>query len=306
MNHPVVLSVLLGITIMAGTGNVAAGTEHPFAAVGGSLQSSGRDTPAPDSLAAQIARSILAIQTAAELRMRHHLVAVRAGESFLPLLAGLLLAFIYGVIHVLGPGHGKFVVMSFFLSREARWWRGLVMAVQIAVTHVASALVLMAMADVTARVALGGSGDVLRGVKLASYGATALIGLGMLIGVVRRARQAQGPSGAETCCHTHGVAQQGIASVAVGLLPCTGAALIMLYAVANDILWSGIAMVMAIAIGMTVTMTTLGMVAMFARNAFLGRWREHPQGRGRAAVAIECAGALVILGVSLALLVVSL
>jgi nickel/cobalt transporter (NicO) family protein len=302
----ILISLILGITIVAGTATSVVGADHPFAMIGTEPDSQPKEMQPRDSLSAWVTKSILAVQTAAELRMRHHLVAVQEGESFLQFLAGLLVAFVYGVIHVLGPGHGKFVVMSYFLSREARWWRGLVMGLQIAVTHVASALVLMAMADVTARVALGGSGDGLRSVKLVSYGVTSLIGLGILVSAVRRARQGRHLDTIDACCHQHGGAQQGIASVAVGLLPCTGAALIMLYAMANDILWAGIAMVSAIAVGMTVTMTTLGIAGMSARAALLRRWREHPQGRGRATVVIECASALVILGVSLALLAANL
>lgn len=54
--------------------------------------------------------------------------AIKQGESALPLLVGLLLAFGYGVVHALGPGHGKLVVATYFLSHDAQIGRGLVMA----------------------------------------------------------------------------------------------------------------------------------------------------------------------------------
>ena len=115
--------------------------------------------------------------------------AIRDGETSLPLLIGLALAFAYGVVHALGPGHGKLVVVSYFLAREARIARGLLMGLQIAVCHVLSALVVVALADLVLRQAFGGPPAEVAGVRLVSYGLIAAIGLVMLAQAVRRSRQ---------------------------------------------------------------------------------------------------------------------
>jgi nickel/cobalt exporter len=40
-------------------------------------------------------------------------------------LAGiLLLSFAWGVLHAVGPGHGKMVVASYFVARRERWVKG--------------------------------------------------------------------------------------------------------------------------------------------------------------------------------------
>jgi len=47
--------------------------------------------------------------------------------SFSTVLLILLIAFIYGVIHAIGPGHGKFVVFSYFLSDDADIKKGVLL-----------------------------------------------------------------------------------------------------------------------------------------------------------------------------------
>ena len=96
--------------------------------------------------------------------------AIRDGDTSVPLLIGVGLAFLYGVIHALGPGHGKLVVASYFLARDARIMRGLLMGLQIAVCHVLSAMVVVAAADLLLRQAFGGAPAEVAGVRLASYG----------------------------------------------------------------------------------------------------------------------------------------
>ena len=105
-----------------------------------------------------------------------HMRAIRDGDTSAPLMIGTLLAFAYGVLHALGPGHGKVFVVSYFLSRDAQIMRGLLMGLQIAAFHVLSATVVVALADLVLRQAFGSAPGEIAGVRLASYGLIALIG----------------------------------------------------------------------------------------------------------------------------------
>jgi ABC-type nickel/cobalt efflux system permease component RcnA len=117
------------------------------------------------------------------------------------LLIGVLLAFAYGVLHTLGPGHGKVVVASYFLSRDAQLMRGFLMGLQIAVFHVLSAAVTVALADLVLRQAFGSAPAEVAGVRLASYGLIALIGCSMLVQAVRRSRlRHAGIAVVDECC----------------------------------------------------------------------------------------------------------
>jgi nickel/cobalt exporter len=268
---------------------------------------------------AAVGRALLTFQRETNRLIGQHMKAIRDGHTSVPLLIGMALAFAYGVVHALGPGHGKLVVVSYFLAREARIGRGLLMGLQIAVCHVLSAMVVVALADLLLRQAFGGAPAEVTGVRLASYGLIALIGLFMLTQAVRRSRlrragialddaccgHAHGPSHADHGHHAQGdvrdKAQQGALSIGVGLVPCTGAVLILLYAMANDILYAGMLLVAAIAVGMALTMGGLGILSVVARRAVAGRVAASTGGEGQFAAAMDYAGALAIMAIGGAL-----
>jgi nickel/cobalt transporter (NicO) family protein len=79
----------------------------------------------------------------------------------------------------------------------------------------------------------------------------------------------------------------------VGLVPCTGAVLILLYAIANDILFAGVLLVVAIA-GMAITMSMLGILSVVVRRAVARHVKANGNGSGRLTVAMDYAGALAI------------
>ena len=94
-------------------------------------------------------------QRRANAEVSFHMNAIERGEDFGAFLLALAVAFAYGAVHALGPGHGKFVVVSYFLGREARVMRGVVMAVQIAIVHVIAAIVIVWLADLVLRGSFG-------------------------------------------------------------------------------------------------------------------------------------------------------
>jgi ABC-type nickel/cobalt efflux system permease component RcnA len=256
-----------------------------------------------------VGRALLTFQREANRMIARHMRAIRAGETPVPLLIGIALAFAYGVVHALGPGHGKVVVVSYFLSRDARITRGFLMGLQIAACHVLSATVVVALADLLLRQAFGGAPAEVAGVRLASYGLIALIGVAMTGQALRRSYlRRRGVEVRDACCgHGHAghgrPVEQGALSLGVGLVPCTGAVLILLYALANDILFAGALLVVAIAAGMALTMGALGVLSIVARNAVAARVAGGGRDHGRTlAVVSDYGGALLITLIGAALL----
>jgi ABC-type nickel/cobalt efflux system permease component RcnA len=233
--------------------------------------------------------------------------AIRDGESSAALLVGMAMAFLYGVFHALGPGHGKFVVASYFLSREARIWRGFLMGVQIALTHVVSAVALLWLADISLRHVLGGPAADFKPLKLLSYSATGAVGVLLFVRAARRTEPIQGHHHPRETGQGHrGGWVQALASVGVGLIPCTGALLVMLYAVANEMIPTGMVLILAIAAGMAITMSGLGVLTILARHRVLG-WAESSDRRpSRTRWVLEIGGAVVLTVFSSLLLIGSL
>ena len=304
-----------GVLILAGLAlllwlDVAAVRADPFTGRQPESPAAAPPVERAQGLVAVVGRALLTFQRETSRMMAEHMRAIRDGETSAPLLIGLLLAFAYGVVHALGPGHGKVVVVSYFLSRDAQIVRGFLMGLQIAIFHVLSAAVMVALADLVLRQALGSAPGEVAGVRLASYGLIALIGCSMLVQAVQRSRlRRAGITVVDECCghghaHRHGPsgtgpgagegARQGALSLGVGLVPCTGAVLILLYAMANDILFAGVVLVVAIAAGMAITMGALGVLSIVARNAVAARVDAGRIGPGRLAIAMDYAGALAI------------
>lgn len=269
-------------------------------------------SPATSGWYAEFWRLIKNLQREASRQIGRHMYAIAKGESPTALWVGMGLAFLYGVLHTLGPGHGKMVVASYFLAHDARVARGLWMGLKIAITHVVSAVALVWLADITFRKMLGGSPAEVRWVQLASYASIAAIGIWMFYRAVRRSfGNANGGHGHESCAHDHGLAsshgherdarharrQQSLLAVTAGLAPCTGALLIMLYALANDIVLSGVLLVACISAGMALTVAAIGIFCILARQAALAAVTRESRPRRWVATGLEYLGAVAITGI---------
>jgi ABC-type nickel/cobalt efflux system permease component RcnA len=221
-----------------------------------------------------------------------HMRALETGNSFAAFFLGLGVAFLYGMVHALGPGHGKFVIMSYFMGREVYVLRGLVMAIQMAVVHVIAAVVIVWVADILLKTSLGiGLADV-PGIRAGSFLIIAAIGVYMLYQAVRG-------SGGHTHTHTHThdhnhhhhhhghshdhphdashATEGGLVALAVGMVPCPGAVLVMLYAIANDMIYPGFLLVAAMSAGIGLTIAILGVATILLRQ-FATRFIENSGG----------------------------
>ena len=223
-------------------------------------------------------------QRRANAEIASHMNAIERGGDLGAFFLALAIAFVYGMVHAFGPGHGKFVIVSYFLGREVRVMRGVVMAVQVAVFHVIAAVAVVWLADVVLRSGFGIGLSEVPGVRAASFLIIVGIGVYMLYRAVRAsmtpaARRApghgldhghgHGHGHAHAHGHAHGLGgnvEGGFLALAAGMVPCPGAVLIMLYAVANDMIYPGFLLVASMSLGIGLSICTLGVGAILVRQ----------------------------------------
>jgi nickel/cobalt transporter (NicO) family protein len=76
------------------------------------------------------------------LKIKSLFESIKDEKNPLTYLMLLVFAYIYGVIHALGPGHGKTLVASYFLSNERSYYKALFISLAIGVVHTFSAFLL--------------------------------------------------------------------------------------------------------------------------------------------------------------------
>jgi ABC-type nickel/cobalt efflux system permease component RcnA len=74
--------------------------------------------------------------------LEKNLQDIKQNNSFDSYLWLLLFSFVYGIIHALGPGHGKTLIGSYFLGQNRSYRKALSVSVMIGVVHTFSAFVL--------------------------------------------------------------------------------------------------------------------------------------------------------------------
>lgn len=217
--------------------------------------------------------------------------AVRRLKSASPLSATLMLAalsFAYGVLHAAGPGHGKAVISSYVLADGRTVRRGILLAFMAALIQALSALVVVAVLVL----ALRATGLQIRAMEAwletASWALVALVGAWLLYYQLRAVfRPAPVDAGhhhhhdgardhaCEACAHLPAaVALQGdwswrralALAFAVGVRPCTGAILVLVFAIGQGLLWAGVLSTLAMALGTAITVSVLAASAVGFRE----------------------------------------
>ena len=118
---------------------VQAGTS-PFSNSEGNEQ---RESISAPSMTSVIWFKFLRTQRDINQKITHYLNEVKKGDK--PFIVWLVfgLAFLYGILHSIGPGHGKLIILSYFTAYEAKWPSAIMMGFQIAFIHGLSAIVLV-------------------------------------------------------------------------------------------------------------------------------------------------------------------
>jgi ABC-type nickel/cobalt efflux system permease component RcnA len=257
---------------------------------------------------AELARFSADYQRRIQQSLSTSLRDIKSGSGSLALWTLLAVCFGYGVVHTLGPGHGKAVVVAYFLdSKKPRAWiEGVFAGSWIAFTHTLAALLLAGGLKTFAVVGLFGALREVRNVEIVSYTLILLIGFWRLwagiSGHLHEHAHGDGDHHHDHDHHHQHPAQRTLAGwlllTAAGIAPCAGALVVILLSLALGVLWAGIVGVIAIALGMAITLAAVGMASMVAHRLIIGDGRSREIGRFTAIAAslivIATAGTLLL------------
>ena len=177
----------------------------------------------------------------------------------------LLAGFAYGVVHALGPGHGKSFVCSYFLSRQGSVLQGLLLGTGSMLTHVGSAGLLVIILNLILERAgmadFDNQGALLQRI---SYGL--LMALGALLTVKTILDLFLGRAHEHAHCRADARGMTAV-SLGAGLIPCPGSALILIFSITLGIFWAGLAALFFVALGMALTTSLFAVATILCRRA---------------------------------------
>src|SRR6476659_2029233 len=227
------------------------------------------------------------------------------------------LSFIYGVVHAVGPGHGKTIISSYVVANEETVRRGVIISFIAAGLQALTAIALVGILAF----ALNASGMQINAwsnqLEMVSYAMIALVGAWLLttqlIVIFRRWPESRAVTayGGHDHHHHHGehdhdhhdhghdhnhhhhghhhaegeachhivdarelagpFSWRKILAVvfSVGVRPCTGAILVLVFALTQGVFWAGVAATFAMAIGTAITVAALATLALGSRELAL-------------------------------------
>ncbi len=317
-----ILGALISLVLLSGSFDVLAQT-NPF---GGPRPPSAPPAPPPDGIIGWI------FQKQAEFyrSMSGTIRAAKTDGSALWALFGI--AFLYGIFHAAGPGHGKAVISSYMVANEETWRRGVVLSFASAMLQAVVAVAIVGVAAVLLNATARQMCDAERVIEIASYALIALLGarlvwvkgkgfLASLRGMskpLHAVGAAVTPPGdhkhdhahdhkhdhahhdhghhhdhhhshdhdhhhhgenehASAWGHAHGPEPQDLAGpggwkrglaaiVAVGLRPCSGAILVLVFALAQGLFWAGVVATFVMGLGTAITVAAIATLAVGAKS----------------------------------------
>jgi nickel/cobalt exporter len=205
---------------------------------------------------------------------------VAAGVNPLSLLTAMSIAAVFGMVHALMPGHGKTVIVSYYLGRPARFLSSVGTSAILVLTHVGSAVVLVLAGFIVIRRTIGGAGRA-PAFEIASAVLVIAIGLWLLFRALRP--------------HDHAATDGRALAFATGLVPCPLTTFVMVYASTQGIIAAGLLVTAGMALGMTLTIALFALTAVLLRDGLMALMERTDSLRHRLGRGLEGASAVAII-----------
>ncbi len=225
-------------------------------------------------------------------------------KTILPLFLLCLSAFLYGMVHSAGPGHGKAVALSYILSCKPSLYQGVMFGNLLAITHGCSGIFLVLAVKYLLQTGISQSLESMTYVtQVVSFSFISLMGSVIFIkGIINWLRSPDRSNGSRTYLFTNPFAT----AVAVGLIPCPGVVMVMLFAISMELTGLGIFLGLCIASGMATTITLIVLAGMSGKAAAINLTSEGSKVRHILENTIEILAGLLVATLGIILLLANL
>jgi nickel/cobalt transporter (NicO) family protein len=241
-------------------------SQNPFTS-----KQSARAKPPEPLLKSPFFTKLIVWQHQLKQRMSDLIRAARTRSDFQPLLFLMLLSFAYGALHAAGPGHGKFLAVSYILSHPTAKASGVLLGLGIALIHGFSGVVGVVGLHYMLR---WGASDTLARVttvtQIVSFGLISLLGLAILckhgVGFFRGETKKQIGKGQTASSPS----KKGMLpwAAAIGLVPCPAVVMTMLFCMSMNVILLGLVLAACITLGMATTIAVVTSFVMVGKTGF--------------------------------------
>jgi nickel/cobalt transporter (NicO) family protein len=235
---------------------------------------------------------LLRLQREIQRSLASEFMASRESAGLLRPTLLMAMAFAFGAVHAATPGHGKSIVMSYFLGQGGVAHRALAVSAKVIATHVLSAVALVTVTTFLIDASLGMRPADFPAVRLISYAGVAIVGSWLLWRALCRhdATLVAAPA-----------TREGALPYFAGMSPCPLTTIIMVVALANGMVTLGLLVTLSMALGMIATVSLFAVIVILGRRLLLDFLMRHAVHVERTARALEILGATAVTVIGLLL-----
>jgi nickel/cobalt exporter len=203
----------------------------------------------------------------------------RDRPSALVILASVAAALFWGAAHALSPGHGKTIVTAYLIGRRGTARDAAALGAIVTVTHTigvfALGLVTLALSQWIVADRLYPWINLVAGLLVVAIGVAVLRARVAHAFAHRRGHEHAHEHHHHHAHHDHGheISRRSLLAVGIsgGMLPCPSALVVLLAAISLHRVAFGLALIVAFSVGLALSITGLGLVAVAAKHVFARR-----------------------------------
>lgn len=198
-----------------------------------------------------------------------YLRMIQQTDSFMATMFLSLIGFLYGILHAIGPGHGKIVVSSYLLASDNSFRKGLIITFSSAFLQALMAVMIVLGLTKIMGFSQGEAKNIALSLGHVSICFMLLVGVILCAKGIKELIEAYSKTKDFKTCR--GKKEEKKISLvllilSIGLRPCSGALLLLLFASLIGAIKAGVFAAFAMALGTAITTSTIALLALRSKK----------------------------------------